>query len=246
VPPPPPDAAATSPRQPQEQQEQEEEQKEEQQQPQQQPPERQELQQPRHHSRFATSDMDCWTMPQNQYYQRYISGVMSFFHDTQYLNDKTFTRTELLELTTINNNIRCFGGTIEGSILIQQANNGGRLRRLGEALPAEGNAAFISTLSPNPRSLRELWLEYKFGIDGRKPAEQFTTREKNASRRKLKQMYYRRNVFWKCMGELIRGGETVDTATMKIRQCYGQQLSVTATINKMIADRKNGGHPNLR
>jgi hypothetical protein len=48
------------------------------------------------------------------------------------------------------------------------------------------------------------------------------------------------------MGELIRGGEIVDTATMKIRQCYGQQLSVTATINKTIADRKNGRHPNLR
>jgi hypothetical protein len=137
---------------------------------------------------------------------------------------------------TINNNIRCFGGTIEGSLLIQQEKNGRRLRHVGEALPAEGNQ---ETLRPNPaRSLRELWLEYKFGIDGRKPAEQFTTREKNTSSR-LKQMYYR-------MGRLIRGGETVDTATMKIRQCYGQQLSVTATINKMIADRKNGGHPNLR
>jgi hypothetical protein len=88
-------------------------------------------------------------------------------------------------------------------------------------------------------------LEYKFGIDVRKPAEQFTTREKNTSRR-LKQMYYRRNAFWQSMGRLIRGGETVDRATMRIRQCYGQQLSVTAIINKMIAGRKNGGHPNLR
>ena len=146
---------------------------------------------------------------------------------------------------TINNNIRCFGGTIKGSLLIQQENNGRRLRRVGEALPAEGNQEFISTLSPNPRSLRELWLEYKFGIDGRKPAEQFTTRKMNTSHR-LKQLYYRRNVFWRCMGRLIRGGETVDMATMRIRQCYGQQLSVTAIINKMIADRKNGGHPNLK
>jgi hypothetical protein len=143
------------------------------------------------------------------------------------------------QFRTMNNNIRRLGGTIEGSLLIQPANTNGRqLRRVGEALPAEGNQDFISTLSPNPRSLRELWLEYKFGTDGRKPAEQFTTREKNTSSR-LKQMYYR-------MGRLIRGGETVDTATMKIRQCYGQQLSVTAIINKMIADRKNGGHPNLR
>jgi hypothetical protein len=72
-----PCAAATSPRQPQEQQEQEQEEQMEQQQQQEQPPERQELQQPRRHSRFATSDMD-WTMPQNQYCQRYISGVMIF------------------------------------------------------------------------------------------------------------------------------------------------------------------------
>ena len=48
------------------------------------------------------------------------------------------------------------------------------------------------------------------------------------------------------MGRLIREGETVDSATIRIRQCYGQQLSVTATINKMIADKKHGGHPNLR
>jgi hypothetical protein len=34
-------------------------------------------------------------------------------------------------------------------------------------------------LRPNPRPLRELWVEYKFGIDGRKSAEQFNAREKN-------------------------------------------------------------------
>jgi hypothetical protein len=146
---------------------------------------------------------------------------------------------------TIDNSIRRLGGSIEGSLLIQQANDGRRLKRAGEELPAEGNKDFMPTLSPNPRSLRELWLEYKFGIDGRKPAEHFTTREKNTSRR-LKQSYYRRNVVWQCMARLVREGETVDMAIMKIRQCYGQQLSVTAIINKMIADRKNGGHPNLR
>jgi hypothetical protein len=81
-------------------------------------------------------------------------------------------------------------------------------------------------------------------VDGRKPAEQFTTREKNESRR-LKQKQDRRNVFWQCMGRLIRGRETVDTAIIRIRQCYGQQQNVAAIINRMIADRKNGGHPNL-
>jgi hypothetical protein len=102
----------------------------------------------------------------------------------------------------------------------------------------------VVTLSPTPRSLEELWFEYKFGIDGRKPAKQITTRETNESRR-LKQKQYRRNVFWQCMGRLIRGGETVNTAIIRIRQCYRQQNSVTAIINEMVADRKNGGHPNL-
>jgi hypothetical protein len=114
---------------------------------------------------------------------------------------------------TINNSIRCFGGTIEGSLLIQQEKNGRRLRHVAEALPAEGNQ---ETLRPNPRSLRELWLEYKFGIDGRKPAEQFTTRKMNTSRR-LKQLYYRRNVFWRCMGRLIRRGKTVNTNSTVLR-----------------------------
>jgi hypothetical protein len=67
-------------------QEKEEEQKEQQQQ-EEQPPERQELQQPRPYSRFATSDMD-YTIPQNQYYQRNTSGVMRFFHHTQYKIDE--------------------------------------------------------------------------------------------------------------------------------------------------------------
>jgi hypothetical protein len=62
--------------------------------------------------------------------------------------------------------------------------------RSREGLPGEVNRAaqhdVVVTLSPTPRSLQELWFEYKFGIDGGKPAEQFTTREKNESRR-LKQ-----------------------------------------------------------
>ncbi len=32
----------------------------------------------------------------------------------------------------INNNIRCFGGTIEGALLIQNQNTGVRLRKLGQ------------------------------------------------------------------------------------------------------------------
>jgi hypothetical protein len=164
------------------------------------------------------------------------------------------------QFRTVNNNTRTCDRTIADSLLIQQTNNGplkqqtnngGQLETLREGLPEEANqnqAAqpdVVATLSPKPRSLQELWLEYKVGIDGRKPAEQFTKREKNASQ-KLKQKYYWRNVFWQCMERLIQGGDTVETAIIKIRQCYGQQQSVSAIINKMIADKKIGGHPDLR
>jgi hypothetical protein len=158
-------------------------------------------------------------------------------------------RTVNNNIREVNNNIRSSDRTIADSLLIQQTNNGSQLEILREGLPEEANQVaqpdVVATLSPKPRSLRELWLEYKVGIDGRKPAEQFTKREKNASQR-LKQKYYWRNVFWQCMERLIRGGDTIDTAIMKIRQCYGQQQSVSAIINKMIADKKIGGHPDLR
>jgi hypothetical protein len=98
------------------------------------------------------------------------------------------------------------------------------------------------TLSLTLKSLQELWFEYKFGIDGRKPAEQFTTREKKESRR-LKQMLHRRNDFWQYMVRFVLRGETVDTAIMRTQQCHGQQQSVTAIINKMIADGKKWRTP---
>jgi hypothetical protein len=160
-------------------------------------------------------------------------------------------RTVHSNIREVNNNVRSCDRTIADSLSIQQTNinNGRQLDILREEQLEEENQAaqpdVAATLSPKPRSLRELWLEYKVGIDGRKPAEQFTKREKNASQ-KLKQKYYWRNVFWQCMERLIRGGDTVDTAIMKILLCYGQQQSVSAIINKMIADKKIGGHPDLK
>ena len=47
----------------------------------------------------------------------------------------------------------------------------------------------------NPRTLEVLWREYKFGVDGRKPAEQFTIEERNCQGTR-KQTYYRRKIFW--------------------------------------------------
>jgi hypothetical protein len=92
----------------------------------------------------------------------------------------------------------------------------------------------------------ELWHEFKHGINGGKPAEQFSTAERNCRIGGLKQKYYRRSVVWQCMDRLVRSGLTPQAAANRIHEAYGHNLSVTQIINLMIHDRRNGGHPNLR
>ena len=151
------------------------------------------------------------------------------------------------QIRTINNNIRVFGGTIEGGFRIQEANTGRQLQRMNDRSVLEPvGVQNMATLTNNPRSLKELWTEYKFGIDGRrKAAEKFTVRERN-NRREIKQKYYRRENIWECMRCLTNQGLTVEAAIVRIRECYGYQTPVTEIINAMIKDKKNGGHPNLR
>jgi hypothetical protein len=147
-----------------------------------------------------------------------------------------------------NNNIRRFGGTIEGAFVAQRG-NGAQRRGAGGGGAEAGNAVNGgdgATLCHNPRTLMELWREWKHGVDGRKPAEQFTSRERNNRTHGMKQKYYRRMLVWKLMDRFVRGGDTPQAAANKIRSAYGYQLSVTQIINFMIRDNRTGGHPNLR
>ena len=111
------------------------------------------------------------------------------------------------QFRVLNNNIRAFGGTIQGSLVLvrQRTSNRGvllsgtdtpqsQLQLLVETTPA--------TLNSNPRTLQRLWHEYKFGINGRKPAEYFTTAEKNVNKR-IKQKYWRRDVVWQTIARLV-------------------------------------------
>ena len=149
-----------------------------------------------------------------------------------------------------NNNIRVFGGTIEGSLRIQQASSGRRLQPVeandnnnnnGTVGNVEDEIQTMATLSSNPKTLREVWREYKFGIDGRKPAEQFTSQARNNRNSGTKQKNYPSSVTWQCIDRLMNQGYTVDSAFQKMWECYGYSLSVTQIINRMIADS-----PNLR
>jgi hypothetical protein len=89
-------------------------------------------------------------------------------------------------------------------------------------------------LSRAPKSLYLLWDEYEKGLENHKAAKDFTQHERGA----VKYNYYRRNVFWEAVEQLVRRGHTSRVAIDMIRVAYGQSKSVTAVINLMRDDRK--------
>jgi hypothetical protein len=107
--------------------------------------------------------------------------------------------------------------------------------------PANHPQAPIAKLSRCPRTLHDLWREFEFGFAGYKAAKDFTDKERGADKCK----YYRRNVFWRKVQELILAGHSADEACDMIYRAYGQSASVTAVIKGMIRDKKTGGHPSL-
>ncbi|KAG1689229.1 hypothetical protein DVH05_002723 [Phytophthora capsici] len=99
-----------------------------------------------------------------------------------------------------------------------------------------------ASLSKRPRDLFELWREFEFGLNGEKPAKEFTRSERGAN----KFAYSRRKVFWDAVAYLVRAGFTSDTAIDKIYAAYGRERPVTAILVELREDKKRGGHPSLR
>ena len=98
-------------------------------------------------------------------------------------------------------------------------------------------------LSPHPTSLYELWVEYEFGIDNRKPAKEFTPSERGG---KNKFKYCRRKNFWDLISLHVNAGSTSDAIIEKVYQCYGANLPVTSICELIRKDKSRRGHPNLR
>jgi hypothetical protein len=80
-----------------------------------------------------------------------------------------------------------------------------------------------------------------FGFSGYKPAREWTQAERGKDRFN----FYRRNVFWSKVVEMVRLGYTAERAIDKIYSVYGHKLSVTNILNRMIKDKKDGSHPGL-
>ena len=99
------------------------------------------------------------------------------------------------------------------------------------------------TLSPNPKSLYDLWDEYLNGLGGRKPARLFSESERG----RVKYKYTRRKVVWDIVKKLVDFGHTANTAIDMIYTVYGAQTCVTKIINRLRKDKRNGTlNPNLQ
>ena len=85
----------------------------------------------------------------------------------------------------------------------RSSNSGQRVLNNADASEAVPMAE-VSTavLSNNPRILMNLWCEYKFGIDGRKAAKRFTSRERNCSR-SVEQKHLRRSHVYQTIARLV-------------------------------------------
>ena len=104
-----------------------------------------------------------------------------------------------------------------------------------------GGQAPVARLSDSPRTLEDLWEEYATGINGRKPAKDWSESERGGDRHR----FCRRKVFWKCVSLHVKAGYNFRNAIDRIRLCYGEKLSVTEILKRMANDKPDG-HVNLR
>jgi hypothetical protein len=95
------------------------------------------------------------------------------------------------------------------------------------------------TLSPTPRTLYDLWVEYITGIGGRKPACDFTAQEQGRD----KYRFYRRKHVWDIVVNLVNAGVQARVAIDRIYNHYGANMSVSNIIKDIMRDKRNGGLP---
>jgi len=205
----------------------------------------------------ATQQVLQTLLIQNQQLQRELQDMENRIENRDQAN-RSWLEDKFRRL---NNNIRRFGGTIQGGLVRQDPNRQAAVQRYqGERGPADrphpfnhnrGNSRnrVWPTLCPNVNSLMSLWTEYEFGIGGRKAGKDWTAAERGNP--KQKQTFYRRNCVWKIQVHLINKDHRIESANALILQTYGQNTSITNISKAVVVDRNrfkrhNGLHPNFR
>jgi len=100
----------------------------------------------------------------------------------------------------------------------------------------------LAVLCKNPKTLNDLWIEYRFGSSGRKAAKDFHKNERGA----VKYMYHNRRPFWEKCNEMIQCGMPPCVAIDTIYRAYGRTTSITNILKQMRIDRKEGWPPLLQ
>ena len=108
--------------------------------------------------------------------------------------------------------------------------------------PEDSTVPYEAMLSNCPRSLFELWQDYKFGLQGRKAAKRFTPQERG----RVKYKYHRRKVVWDMILRLLGRGHSIHTAVGEIERVYGEGKTESTYINLLRRDRRVGHHCDLR
>ena len=106
-----------------------------------------------------------------------------------------------------------------------------------------GDADFVDPTARlgKPKTLLSLWHEYLYGLDGNKPAKDFTPVERG----RVKTKYSKRKSFWMVMRRLIAAGYTDLTAIQLIQQAYGRDRPVTQIIVALQRAKTIGYHPQI-
>jgi len=141
------------------------------------------------------------------------------------------------QFVTLNDNVRRFGGTIQGGFARQDSTQAAN-RRAAEnepPLPQPPNLPVgvvhrdpTAELAPNLHTLEELWTEWKFGIGGRKAAQLFSHRERGGHGSKAKKMKFcRRLKIYLLLQKLVDEGRTSAEAIAAVKLVYGAAKSVT-------------------
>jgi len=99
--------------------------------------------------------------------------------------------------------------------------------------------ARVARLGQRPKTLHDLWAEWKFGSAGFKAASSFTSHERG----KVKSLFSMRKPFWDKCDELVRAGMTAQVACDTIYRAYGENLPVTQILRRMKEDRRANSWP---
>ena len=83
-----------------------------------------------------------------------------------------------------------------------------------------------------PKTLHDLWVEWKFGTGGRKAASTFNNRERGT----IKSLFSFCLVVWTQIEEMFRGGMTSQLACDEVYRVYGQRESVANILRAMKRD----------